>query len=43
MKFELKLERLKATITTWQQIAVYGAMGYLAFVIFQISGRLVHE
>lgn len=37
IQFGLKLERLKATITTWQQITVYGSMGYLAFVIFQIS------
>lgn len=32
-----KLARLKATISTWQQIAVYGTVGYLAFVIFWIS------
>lgn len=35
--FEGKLERLKATVAVWQLIAIYGAAGYLAFVIFWIS------
>ena len=30
---EARLEYIKAIITTWQQIAIYGAVGYLAFVI----------
>jgi hypothetical protein len=37
LSLKSKLERLKATISAWQQIAVYGTVGYLAFVIFQIS------
>ena len=35
--FDSKLERLKATISTWQQLTIYSLAGYLAFVIFQIS------
>lgn len=31
--YEARLERLKATISTWQMIAVYGAAGYMAFAI----------
>jgi len=31
------LERLKATISLWQQITLYSGAGYLAFVIFLVS------
>jgi hypothetical protein len=31
--FESRLERVKAIVTYWQMIAVYGAAGYLAFVV----------
>lgn len=31
--YEARLERVKATISTWQMIAIYGAVGYMAFVI----------
>jgi len=33
----MKLERLKATISWWQQISLYAAAGYLAFAIFLAS------
>jgi hypothetical protein len=35
--YEGRMERLKATVSTWQMALVYGATGYLAYVIFQIS------
>jgi hypothetical protein len=31
--FESRLERVKAVVTYWQMISVYGAAGYLAFVV----------
>lgn len=37
LDFDGRLERLKATISTWQLITVYAAAGYLAFVIFLVS------
>jgi len=37
LSFEGRLERLKATIATWQLILVYGAAGYLAFAVYLIT------
>jgi hypothetical protein len=31
--YDARLEHLKATVTTWQMVAVYGAAGYLVFVM----------
>jgi len=31
--YDARLEHLKAIVTTWQMVAVYGAAGYLVFVM----------
>jgi hypothetical protein len=37
LDFNLRVERLKATIATWQQLTVYGLAAYLTFVIAAIA------
>jgi hypothetical protein len=47
LEFAGRLERLKATVTTWQQISVYGMAAYMGFVavaltvLWTITGYMV--
>lgn len=37
LPYESRMERLKATTSTWQWITVYGSSAWLAFVVFWVS------